>query len=383
MKEKEIINNILVYFYNKLKECYSLSVKYSKYLKSHKDRDSVEYKKVLNEYRNNNVKYSEYKKIYDILVNVKDINSIHEINKSLYNELTTMSNQNERYYALYEIYIYINGSLAKANIKEKNMENQSVKIYDDPDIKSIIELSDELMPVLKEYYIDSSDSKRKKVYDLTVKRNAIVEDILKNDLKGMNILSDICYLENEYCSHKFNKQPTYSISSNKFENKFKSTINTLGDVLFYRENSKSFKTEKAKNKNLTFNEYMENLLRSFNNIISSTQLPYDLKSESDNLIGILVTYNIDGNYEEFKHKHGNSTIGSNGINKVSYLSELEYVNSTISRICDYAKKYIDSNGGKINIEDTQRTKEDVLREIENNRTKLFEKILEKKQMRRR
>lgn len=378
MSESEVIKGLLNSLIKTINDCYFL-------YESHKKMstfDSVESK-------NNIIKYNEYKKIYDMLVKVKNIGEINVVKSSIKNNIVSIVKRQNEMVRLYksttdknestkyriesnrltykykiscEIVSLIDNYISKydKSMDESINKKTSKESYSDDKVNSIISmLNDIKLSKIDLYKNGSSLEKRKKVFDLCSKREKIVESVLGFD--GINLLGEIESLEDEIYSKSYIAEKEYVITSSLFRDKFNKMTHELSDIVFYKEESDSFKSQS----NLKYRDFLDYKVRQYRNLTKSVGI------NPDDLLARLSVYNLDGNYDKFKSKYSKDKIGSEIISKVNYYEFLDDLNTYIEKMTRDGEKYIKNNGDLIRVEDSGKTSYDMLNELKNKYSELF------------
>ena len=386
MSEKEIIKDLLSELTKAINDCYFLH-------ESHKKTNTLESV----ECKNNIVKYNEYKKIYDMLVKVKNINEIGAVKSFAMKDITSIVNRHKELIELYkkstdfdeknkyrketdrlafkynilrELVQMINRSLSKYDAKKDTpvSDKKTSKIqYNDANVSSIIAMLNEIKSAKIDLYRKGfSLEKRKRVFDLCSKREEIVESVLGFD--GVNMLEEIESIEDEAFSKSYISEKEYVIDSRSFRERFNKIILDLNDVMFYQEDSEVFKEQN----DLNYRDFVDYKVRQFKNITSSVGL------NGNDILSRLSVCNLDGNYDKFKSKYKGDKIGSDEVSKVSYSDTLEQMTTAIEKMTRDGEKYIKENDDFVRVEDKGKREADVLYELKDKYSELFNAMVTRK-----
>lgn len=145
-------------------------------------------------------------------------------------------------------------------------------------------------------------------------------------------------------------------------------IHELSDIIFYGEDSETFKNQD----NLKYRDLLEYKVRQYKNLMNSVGI------NGDDLLARLSVCNLDGNYDKFKSKYKKDKIGSEVVSKVNYFDSLSDINTTIERMMREGEEYIKNNNNLIRVKDSGKTKEDMLIELKNKYSTLFDMMQSRK-----
>lgn len=385
MSEKEVIKSLLSDLIKTINDCYFL-------YESHKKSSVLE----STESKNNIIKYNIYKKVYDMLIKVKSISDIDVVKSSIKNNIVSIVNrQNEmvklyrstsdtnesikykdeanrltyKYKVLCDIVSFIDNYVSKYDknkdlVKEKK---ETKKKYSDSNVLNIVRMLNSIKDAKIDLYRNGfSIKKRKDLFDLCSKRESIVESVL--GYEGINVLGEIESLEDTIYSKLFISEKEYVIDSSGFRKKFDKMIHELSDIIFYGEDSETFK----KQDNLKYRDLLEYKVRQYKNLMNSVGI------NGDDLLARLSVCNLDGNYDKFKSKYKKDKIGSEVVSKVNYFDSLSDINTAIERMMREGEKYIKNNNNLIRVKDSGKTKEDMLIELKNKYSTLFDMMQSRK-----
>ncbi len=386
MSEKEIIKDLLIELTRAINDCYFL-------YESHKKTNALESV----EGKNNIIKYNEYKKVYDMLVKVKNIDEIGDVKSFVMNDISSIAKRHNeliglhkkstdpderskyrketdrlafKYNTLRELVQMINRSVSKYDVKKDTPVSvkKAPKIqYNDANVISIIAMLNEIKSAKIDLYRKGSSlEKRKRVFDLCSKREEIIESVLGFD--GINMLEEIESIEDEAFSKSYISEKEYVIDSRGFRERFSKIIHDLNDVMFYQEDSEVFKGQS----DLNYRDFVDYKVRQFKNITSSVGL------NGNDILSRLSVCNLDGNYDKFKSKYKGDKIGSDEVSKVSYSDTLEQMTTTIEKMTRDGEKYIKENNGLVRVEDKGKRESDVLYELRDKYSELFNAMVTRK-----
>lgn len=385
MSEKEVIKSLLSDLVKTINDCYFL-------YESHKKSSSLE----STESKNNIIKYNEYKKVYDMLIKVKNISEIDIVKSSIKNNIISIVNrQNEmvrlyrnasnksdadkykneanrltyKYRVLCDIISFIDNHISKYD-KNKDLaseKKEAKKRYSDNNVISIVRMLNSIKDAKIDLYRNGfSTEKRKVLFDLCSKRESVVESVL--GYEGINVLGEIESLEDTVYSKTFINEKEYIIDSKGFREKFNKIIHELSDLIFYNEDSEVFKGQST----LKYKDLLEYRVRQYRNLTSSVGI------NGDDLLARLSVCNLDGDYDKFKSKYKKDKIGSEVISKVNYFDNLSDINNTIEKLTREGEEYIKNNSNLIRIKDSGKTKENMLMELKNKYFTLFDMMESRK-----
>ena len=384
MSEKEIINGLLNELIKTINDCYFL-------YESHKKSNTVDGV----ESKNNIVKYNEFKRVYDMINKVSNIDGLKSIITLLKSNITSIvTRQNEmvnlfktsntredkikyktesdrltfKYNVLCELISSIKSYTDKYDKSKDSVNNKTTKMkYSDGDVLSIIAMLNEIKDAKTDLYRNGSTlEKRKRVFDLCSEREKIVESVLGFD--GINALGEIESIEDEIYSKSFVSEKEYIIDTNGFKDKLNGIIRELSDTMFYNEESVAFKSQTA----FKYRDFLDYKIRQYKNLLSSVGV------DGKELLNLLSVYNIDKNYEEFKSKHGNDLIGSDKTSKITYFDIMNKIDGMIDKMVNDGKTFIKEHDGFIKVEDRGRKISDIMGELQSKYASLFDMMVERK-----
>lgn len=384
MGEKEIINGLVGELIKTINDCYFL-------YESHKKNNALESV----DSKNNIVKYNEFKRVYDMINKVSNIDGLNSIITLLKSNITSIvARQNEmvnlfktsttredkikyktesdrltfKYNVLCELVSTIKNYSDKYDRNKEPLSNKANKMrYSDSDVISIIAMLNEIKDAKIDLYRNGSTlEKRKRVFNLCSERERIVESVLGFD--GINVLGQIESLEDENYSKSFISEKEYIIDSNGFKDKFNSVIHELSDVIFNREDSEIFKKQSS----FKYRDFLDYKVRQYKNLLISVGI------DGEDLLDMLSVYNIDGDYDKFKREHKNDLIGSDKVSKVSYFDMINKINSMVDKMVHDAEMYIKEQGGFIKVEDKGKKITDAAYELQSKYASLFDMMVERK-----
>ena len=94
------------------------------------------------------------------------------------------------------------------------------------------------------------------------------------------------------------------------------------------------------------------------------------------LLGTLRLFNINGGYASFKAKHKDGKIGSEAISKEMYKEGIDRIKTLLNAINTYGTRVIERNGGIITVNDTEKTREQRIAEINTKYFEIYDMILQ-------
>lgn len=280
------------------------------------------------------------------------------------------------------------------NSQRKSKEPKALAEYlDNPDIKTIYTYGLKIQKLKDELYKHSQGSPKadflnKLIYDLCEQREKLVTDIL-----GPEAISKIAIIESmeDAAFSKANvvSIKPYTITGEQYSRELNDLISILSDLKFNELDSKVYQefrkgeVQKAKKQgipyvdteNQSYKKIYEVTVRKYKNLLNSV-IGNDkgLASMKDDLLASLTAFNLSGGYGAFKKKHKNGKIGGSAISREVYTDGTNKIKELISSLDTYATKYIAKKGGKITIVDSEKTRGQMISEVNKEYAKLFEQI---------
>lgn len=399
--------------YNKYSQLHQASSKFTKLeqIEDYQKQIKEERSRLLDEYEELKAKYSEGVKSK---ISVSELNKIalraNEILKtnSLYNEMLSMFDKplsmKSQITSVTETKKKIKEAPKKvekvktrqSDEKKKETPKTGKKSYSsDPDVLALHTMNRKIQGLKDMYYkMDSKSQEAKKIklllYNLCTEREEMVTKLLGYD--ATNKMLSIESLEDA----AFSKENTsvaqpFQVQSKSFGSDFSSLVEMLGDLEFNGLNSETFKKyvsleddffkklgrKSSLSSSRKFKKCYDSLLKRYRNILKTIAgNDKELTSMGQDLLGTLRLFNIKGGYSSFKAKHKDGKIGSEAISKEMYQEGYNKIKSLISSISSYGTKFIESKGGTITINDTEKTREQRVAEINEKYFEIYDMILE-------
>ena len=246
---------------------------------------------------------------------------------------------------------------------------------------------------LSNIYINGNDA-------VVVELNSETDFVAKNS-EFKDLLDKIgnTILENKVESMEdatFSKEDTplekpFELKSSTFSSEFTTLVYMLGDLEFSGLDSETFKKyraledktlQKAGKKNLltlnqSYKKCYDSLIKRYHNILRTIVGKDDkLVSMGQDLLGTLRLFNINGGYASFKAKHKDGKIGSEAISKEMYKEGIDRIKTLLNAINTYGTRVIERNGGIIIVNDTEKTREQRIAEINTKYFEIYDMILQ-------
>lgn len=401
--------------YNRLSASHQVTSKFTKLdqIEEYQRQIKEEKNKLLAEYEDLKVKYNEAVKNK---VSVAELNKIAlratEILKvnSFYNELLSMI---EKTLSLKSQVISADG--VKKKMKEvPRSENAPKKVVtpsfetkvsqpnttkknyaNDPDILALHTMNRKVQGLKDMYYkMDSKSQEAKRIkmviYKLCTEREEMVTKLL-----GYDAANKIVMVESMEDA-TFSKEDTplekpFELKSETFSSEFTSLVSMLGDLEFSGLDSETFKQyrtieDKAMQKagkknsltpNQSYKKCYDSLIKRYHNILRTIVGKDDkLTSMGQDLLGTLRLFNIRDGYASFKAKHKDGKIGSEAISKEMYTEGVDRIKTLLNAINTFGTKTIERKGGTITVNDTEKTREQRVAEINNKYFEIYDMILQ-------
>lgn len=249
---------------------------------------------------------------------------------------------------------------------------------------------------LKDMYYkkDAKTQEAKKIkmliYKLCVEREEMVTKLLgydaANKIVMIESMEDVAFSKEDVPPSK-----PFQINTKTFSKDFTSLVAMLGDLEFSGLDSETYKKYRtfednvfkkggktnSSTPNQSYKKCYENLLRRYHNILNTLVGNDDkLVSMGQDLLGTLRLFNIKGGYASFKAKHKDGKIGSEAISKEMYSEGVDRIKTLLNAINSYGTKKIERNGGTITVNDTEKTKEQRVAEINSKYFEIYDMILQ-------
>lgn len=278
--------------------------------------------------------------------------------------------------------------------KQKKLE----EYIGDPDIRIIYMLNKKIQMLKNELFNHAQGSPKakfinKQIYELCEQREKMVTDLL-----GTEAISKIAVIESmeDAAYSKANIVPikSYSVTAEEYNEELDDLISILGDLKFNEFDSETYKKFRAseekkasekgvpytETENQTYKKVYEIAVRKYKNLLNSViGEDKSLSSMKDDLLNSLSAFNLTGGYAAFKKKHKNGKIGGSAISRDVYTDGTKKIKDLISSLETYATKYIAKKGGKITVVDSEKTRGQMIEEVNGEYAKLFEQIEARKE----
>lgn len=398
--------------YNRLSASYQVTSKFTslEQIEEYQKQIQAERGKLLAEYEELKVKYNN---------GVKNKISTAELNKialrateilkinSYYNELLSMMDKS------LSLKSQVVSSTVKNKMKSvpKKEETKTVvhttekksepvktakKNYaSDPDILALHTMNRKIQGLKDMYYKkDAKTQEAKKIkmliYKLCVEREEMLTKLLgydaANKIVMIESMEDVAFSKEDVPPAK-----PFQINTKTFSKDFTSLVAMLGDMEFSGLDSETYKKYRAfedsifkKNgktnsstPNQSYKKCYENLLRRYHNILNTLVGDDDkLVSMGQDLLGTLRLFNIKGGYASFKAKHKEGKIGSEAISKEMYSEGVDRIKTLLNAINTFGTKTIERKGGIITVNDTEKTREQRVAEINSKYFEIYDMILQ-------
>ena len=398
--------------YNKLSAFHQVTSKFTslEQLEQYKKQIQSERSKLLAEYEELKVKYNN---------GVKNKISTAELNKialrateilkinSYYNELLSMMDKS------LSLKSQVVSSTVKNKMKSvpKKEETKTVvhttekksepvktakKNYaSDPDILALHNMNRKIQGLKDMYYKkDAKTQEAKKIkmliYKLCVEREEMLTKLLGYDAANKIIMiesmEDVAFSKEDVPPSK-----PFQINTKTFSKDFTSLVAMLGDMEFSGLDSETYKKYRtfedsifkkngktnSSTPNQSYKKCYENLLRRYHNILNTLVGDDDkLVSMGQDLLGTLRLFNIKGGYASFKAKHKEGKIGSEAISKEMYSEGVDRIKTLLNAINTFGTKTIERKGGTITVNDTEKTREQRVAEINSKYFEIYDMILQ-------
>lgn len=398
--------------YNRLSASHQVTSKFTslEQLEQYKKQIQSERSKLLAEYEELKVKYNN---------GVKNKISTAELNKialrateilkinSYYNELLSMMDKS------LSLKSQVVSSTVKNKIKSvpKKEETKTVvhttekksepvktakKNYaSDPDILALHTMNRKIQGLKDMYYKkDAKTQEAKKIkmliYKLCVEREEMLTKLLgydaANKIVMIESMEDVAFSKEDVPPAK-----PFQINTKTFSKDFTSLVAMLGDMEFSGLDSETYKKYRtfedsvfkkggktnSSTPNQSYKKCYENLLRRYHNILNTLVGDDDkLVSMGQDLLGTLRLFNIKGGYASFKAKHKDGKIGSEAISKEMYSEGVDRIKTLLNAINTFGTKTIERKGGTITVNDTEKTREQRVAEINSKYFEIYDMILQ-------
>ena len=401
--------------YNRFSDSYQVTSKFTKLDQIEKYQNQIqnERNKLLAEYEELKVKYNEA---------VKNKASIAELNKialrateilkinSFYNELLLMMDKplslKSQIISVDVVKRKVREVPKSETSKEKTvissvekpvLQTKTAKknYASDPDILALHTMNRKIQGLKDMYYkMDSKSQEAKKlkivIYKLCAEREEMITKLL-----GYEAANKIVMVESMEDA-TFSKEDTplekpFELKSSTFSSEFTTLVYMLGDLEFSGLDSETFKKyraledkslQKAEKKNLltlnqSYKKCYDTLIKKYHNILRTIVGKDDkLVSMGQDLLGTLRLFNINGGYASFKAKHKDGKIGSEAISKEMYKEGIDRIKTLLNAINVYGTRIIERNGGIITVNDTEKTREQRIAEINTKYFEIYDMILQ-------
>lgn len=398
--------------YNRLSASHQVTSKFTslEQLEQYKKQIQSERSKLLAEYEELKVKYNN---------GVKNKISTAELNKialrateilkinSYYNELLSMMDKS------LSLKSQVVSSTVKNKMKSvpKKEETKTVvhttekksepvktakKNYaSDPDILALHTMNRKIQGLKDMYYKkDAKTQEAKKIkmliYKLCVEREEMLTKLLgydaANKIVMIESMEDVAFSKEDVPPAK-----PFQINTKTFSKDFTSLVAMLGDMEFSGLDSETYKKYRtfedsifkkngktnSSTPNQSYKKCYENLLRRYHNILNTLVGDDDkLVSMGQDLLGTLRLFNIKGGYASFKAKHKEGKIGSEAISKEMYSEGVDRIKTLLNAINTFGTKTIERKGGTITVNDTEKTREQRVAEINSKYFEIYDMILQ-------
>lgn len=398
--------------YNRLSASHQVTSKFTslEQLEQYKKQIQSERSKLLAEYEELKVKYNN---------GVKNKISTAELNKialrateilkinSYYNELLSMMDKS------LSLKSQVVSSTVKNKIKSvpKKEETKTVvhttekksepvktakKNYaSDPDILALHTMNRKIQGLKDMYYKkDAKTQEAKKIkmliYKLCVEREEMLTKLLgydaANKIVMIESMEDVAFSKEDVPPAK-----PFQINTKTFSKDFTSLVAMLGDMEFSGLDSETYKKYRtfedsifkkngktnSSTPNQSYKKCYENLLRRYHNILNTLVGDDDkLVSMGQDLLGTLRLFNIKGGYASFKAKHKEGKIGSEAISKEMYSEGVDRIKTLLNAINTFGTKTIERKGVIITVNDTEKTREQRVAEINSKYFEIYDMILQ-------
>lgn len=398
--------------YNRLSASHQVTSKFTslEQLEQYKKQIQSERSKLLAEYEELKIKYNN---------GVKNKISTAELNKialrateilkinSYYNELLSMMDKS------LSLKSQVVSSTVKNKMKSvpKKEETKTVvhttekksepvktakKNYaSDPDILALHTMNRKIQGLKDMYYKkDAKTQEAKKIkmliYKLCVEREEMLTKLLgydaANKIVMIESMEDVAFSKEDVPPSK-----PFQINTKTFSKDFTSLVAMLGDMEFSGLDSETYKKYRtfedsifkkngktnSSTPNQSYKKCYENLLRRYHNILNTLVGDDDkLVSMGQDLLGTLRLFNIKGGYASFKAKHKDGKIGSEAISKEMYNEGVDRIKTLLNAINTFGTKTIERKGGTITVNDTEKTREQRVAEINSKYFEIYDMILQ-------
>lgn len=283
--------------------------------------------------------------------------------------------------------------------KGTTFDQTTMHYLSNPATKDICMCNLKIQKLKEELYKSNPGSKRYKeitqiIYDLCEEREKFVVDIL-----GPQAVNKLAVIESkeDAAYSKANIAPfeSHYVDSEEFSTELSSTIQILGDLKFNGMDSEVFKEFRereesiAKRNSIAYEETMtqtykklyESTVRSYRNLVGSViGNDKELGSMRDDLLASLSSFNLTGGYAAFKRKHKDGKVGGSAISKDVYLEGVDKIKGLIGTLGTYASKYIASKGGKVEVVDREKTRQQIISEVNTECFGLLDQVVQAKKV---
>ena len=265
----------------------------------------------------------------------------------------------------------------------------------DPDILALHTMNRKIQGLKDMYYKkDAKTQEAKKIkmliYKLCVEREEMVTKLLgydaANKIVMIESMEDVAFSKEDVPPSK-----PFQINTKTFSKDFTSLVAMLGDLEFSGLDSETYKKYRtfednvfkkggktnSSTPNQSYKKCYENLLRRYHNILNTLVGNDDkLVSMGQDLLGTLRLFNIKGGYASFKAKHKDGKIGSEAISKEMYNEGIDRIKTLLNTINTFGTKTIERKGGTITVNDTEKTREQRVAEINSKYFEIYDMILQ-------
>lgn len=267
--------------------------------------------------------------------------------------------------------------------RKKENESKIRKLSNAPKVEELYKLNLKIKKIKSEIFkLDQNSDKARKLskilYDLCDEREKLVTDTL-----GTSFLVELVNIEsmedNAYSKVDTERIEEYTLNKSEYTSSLMDSIYTLGDLKFNGMNAESYKKYRMNINDETevesYNKLYDSTLRKYKSLIESViKDDKALSNMEDDLLISLSSYNLTGGYNLFKKKHKDGKIGGNAISKELYEDGIKKINGLIDSLTKYAYNYIMSHEDKIVIKDNNKTRSELLEEVDNKYMDLYERV---------
>ena len=384
-------------------------------------KDSIEAKKISSEYSEVIKKYNRFSDSYQVTSKFTKLDQIEKYQIQIRNERNKLLAEYEELKVRYNEAVKNKVSVAELNkialrateiLKINSFYNELLLMMDKPlSLKSQIVSVDDVKKKVRE--VPRSETQKEKTVvspvekpvsqTKTTKKNyASDPDILALHTMNRKIqgLKDMYYkMDSKSQDAKKLKIVIYKLCTEREEMVTKILgyeaankivmVESMEDATFSKEDTpleKPFELksslQRAGKKNLltlnqSYKKCYDSLIKKYHNILRTIVGKDDkLVSMGQDLLGTLRLFNINGGYASFKAKHKDGKIGSEAISKEMYKEGIDRIKILLNAINTYGTKVIERNGGIITVNDTEKTREQRIAEINTKYFEIYDMILQ-------